>query len=331
MAEPVLVLPRAAYRRNRTRWLETRRSGIGGSDAAAVLGLSPWSSPLSLWLDKVHGGDDARRSEAMRWGTVLEDAIAREMAREHGIRLGPCPGILAHPDRRHQLATIDRYGVDRDRRPTSVVEVKTADGFAAADWDEDGPAPDHVVIQVQHQLDVTGLDVGYVAALVGGNRPRWWEVPRDDELITDLRMAEDAFWHDHVLAGVPPEPIGHDADGDALAELYPGDPDRQVILDGPTRSDVESLRMLKAHIAEAKSAAELHEQRIKAYLGDATEGLLPDGSTAITWRPSATTRLDSTALKASLPDVWAEYATTSEGRRLLVKKTKENRTDVAAA
>jgi putative phage-type endonuclease len=332
--EPVLVLPRKAYRRDRRRWLEARRSGIGGSDAAAVVGLSPWASPLSLWVEKVRDVEDAGQTEAMRWGTVLEDAIAREMAKEHGISLGPCPGILAHPERRWQIATIDRYGVHRHtREPNAVVEVKNTNAFGHADWPADGPPPDHVVIQVQHQLDVTGLEVGYVAALVGGNTPRWWEIFRDGELIGSLRAEEARFWSEHVLTGQPPDPIGHDADGDALADLYPGDPGRELILDRDLLALIEQRQAARVAAAELAAIADGIDLQIKATLGPATEGLRPDGSTAVTWRPSSTTRLDSNALKADQPDLWAQYAKTTEGRRLLVKplKAKEAGRATAAA
>jgi putative phage-type endonuclease len=322
IAEPVVVLPRREYARGkagRRRWLEERRRGIGGSDAAAVLGLSPWASPLSLWVEKTHPNIDDRQTEAMRWGNVLEDAVARELAKEHGIRLGPCPGILAHPERPWQRATLDRYALNRADRPEAVVEVKTANAFAAGEWQQDGPPPDHVVIQVQHQLDVTGLHLGYVAALVGGNQPRWWPVERDDDLIAMLRAEEERFWQ-LVQAGTPPAPIGHDADGDALAALYAGDPGRETVLDATTLHAVEQRRQAQADKALAEETIEFLGHQIKAALGDATEGLRPDGTTAVTWRPQTTTRLDSTALKAARPETWQEFATTTTTRVLRMKK-----------
>ena len=319
-----LLLPREAYARNRRLWLETRRRGIGASDAAAVLGLSPWASPLSLWVEKTSKvEDDGQQTEAMRWGNVLEDAVARELAKEHGVHIGPTPGILQHDEYDWMLATTDRLVLDRHRgKPIGVLEVKTANAFAAGEWQQDGPPPDHVVIQVQHQLDVTGLPLGYVAALVGGNQPRWWPVERDDELIGMLRAEEARFW-DLVQTGIAPGPTGHDADGDALAGLYAGDPGRETHLDAATLAAVERRRQAQADQALAEETVKFLGDQIKAALGDATEGLRPDGTTAVTWRPQKTTRLDSTALKAAHPQLWAEFATTTSGRRLLIKKPKD--------
>lgn len=333
LAGPVVVLARSEYARGkagRRRWLEERRRGIGGSDAAAVLGLSPWASPLSLWVEKTQPDVDDRQTEAMRWGNVLEDAVARELAKEHGVRLGPCPGILAHPDRPWQRATLDRYALNRAGQPEAVVEVKTTNAFAAGEWQQDGPPPDHVVIQVQHQLDVTGLNLGYVAALVGGNQPRWWPVERDDQLIGMLRAEEQRFW-DMVQAGTPPAPIGHESDGDALAALYPGDPTRDALLDAATLRAVEQRRQAQVDQALAEETVKFLGDQIKAALGDATEGLRPDGTTAVTWRPQTTTRLDTTALKAAHPQLWAEFAATTTGRRLLMKKLPTPLAQAAAA
>jgi putative phage-type endonuclease len=325
LAEPIVVLARAEYARGkagRRRWLEARRAGIGGSDAAAVLGLSPWASPLSLWVEKTQGSVDDRQVEAMEWGNVLEDAIARKLARDNGIRLGPCPGILASPQRPYQISTIDRYGLDKHGQPDAVIEVKNASAWKAEDFPVDGPPPDHVVIQVQHQLDVTGLDRGYVAALVGGNQGRWWAMDRDDDLIAMLRAEEERFW-DLVQAGIPPAPIGHDADGDALADLYRGDPGREIVLDAATLAAIEQRQRAQTDLALAKETVDFLGQQIKAALGDATEGLRPDGSTAVTWRPQQTTRLDSTALKAARPETWQEFATTTTGRVLRTPKPKK--------
>jgi putative phage-type endonuclease len=71
--------------RERDEWLEQRRHGIGGSDAAAALGLSPWKTPLSLYLEKTGDARPFRDNESMLWGRVLEPAIRAEYTRRTGI------------------------------------------------------------------------------------------------------------------------------------------------------------------------------------------------------------------------------------------------------
>jgi putative phage-type endonuclease len=70
----------------RDEWLAARRTGIGGSDIAAILGLSPWRTPLDVYRDKVDGAEQPE-TEAMRWGRLLEDVIAREYAVRAGVRI----------------------------------------------------------------------------------------------------------------------------------------------------------------------------------------------------------------------------------------------------
>lgn len=330
--DPVLVLRRQAYARSRVPWLRERRRGIGASDAPAVVGLSPWSSPLSLWVDKTRMPDYEHAddmSEPMRWGHVLESAVAHEHARRLGLRLAASPGILAHPRLPWMRATPDFIVVDRARQPVELMEVKTASAFRSEEWADDAP-PDHVVIQVLHQLAVTGDRRCHVAALVGGNQPRHWVIERDEPAIAMLIDREREFW-DRVQRRIPPDPIGHDADADALAELYPGDPDTSTVLDEQLLAAAYEAAVHAAQASEHEQAARDLIDRVKAGLGDATEGLRPDGTTAVTWRPQTSTRLDGTRLKADDPDLWDRYATTSATRRFLIKKPKKGRRADAAA
>lgn len=333
---PVLVLPRRDYRRNRARWLDARRRGIGGSDAPAVVGLHPYESPLSVWVDKTRPSTSDRQTQAMRWGTVLEDAIARELAAEHGVHLGPCPGLLAHPKAHHRLATVDRLILDRHRgRPIAPLEVKTANAFAAGEWDAEGPPPDHVVIQLQHQLDVGGWDHGYVAALVGGQQPRWWRVERDEDLIGMLVDAEDRFWVDNVLAGRPPAATGHDADLPALAAIYRGDPDTEIILG----DELLELWILRQGCKDAAAAAEAERKRADAQLlaamGDARVGRHPTTGEKVlsVVHVNARTVLDQDRLKREHPDLYAAAQKSVDPYSYLLapraKKAKE-RADAAA-
>lgn len=335
MDAPVVVLPRADYTRSRQRWLEERRRGIGGSDAAAVMGLSPWASPLSLWVDKTREVDDDGQSEEMEWGTALEHVIARRGAARHGLRIGPCPGILAHPDRMWQRVTVDRYALDADRRPYGLVEVKNVSGWKDADWADTGPPPTHVVLQVQHGLDVTGFDVGYLLALIGGNRLRYWEIPRDTELIEGLREQEAAFWR-LVTDRVPPAAIGHDADFDALALLHPDATEEAVTVDVATACRLDKRAKLKALIKGAEAEVAAIDTLVLQAIGDARTALHP---TAVdrkgkprrvasvvrrTW-----TGIDQTALFEQHPDVFDQVTVTRPCKPYLTtpRVTKEPTSD----
>lgn len=205
---------------DRAAWLAERRRGIGGSDIAAILGLSPWRTPLDVYLDK-RGELEPQPSgneQAMYWGTVLEDVVAREFASRTGERIQRVNAMLRHPEYPWMLGNVDRAIVNpeiagqvrwRDGRLTTdkLLECKTANGFAAAAWGEPGTdqIPEYYVPQPHWYMAITGAVVCYVAVLIGGSDYRIYTVPRDDELIETMIAAGWAFWQ-RVLDGVAPDP-----------------------------------------------------------------------------------------------------------------------------
>ncbi|SDX70460.1 putative phage-type endonuclease [Allochromatium warmingii] len=108
-----------------------RRRGIGGSDVAAIAGLSPWRTPLDVYLSKVRDVEQSD-SDVMRWGSILEAPIADEYARLTGNRIRRINRVLAHPEHCYILASLDRQIVGHPDGP-GVLEIKTA-GRCSAEW-----------------------------------------------------------------------------------------------------------------------------------------------------------------------------------------------------
>src|SRR5262245_5591120 len=210
---PTLVLP------DRTSWLEARRQGLGGSDAAAVLGVSPYQTPLQLFADKLGLVDPGVESEEMRWGRLLEPLIATRYAEETERTLAPAEPytIAVHPECDFIRATLDRVILQAGDKPVPApLEMKTANAFRADEWEEEPPV--HVQVQGQHQLLVTGSGWVSFAVLIGGNRFRWVDMERNDTFIALLAERLKAFWR-RVQLNDPP-PVTAD-DKDVLAALYP--------------------------------------------------------------------------------------------------------------
>src|SRR5579862_4016105 len=142
----------------RDRWLQIRKRGIGASDAAAIVGLSPWESPFSVWVDKTDRLDDAPPSEAMEWGLLLEPVVRHYLTQKIGKTIVRPSGVLQHPEHSWMLASLDGIVLDDNSEEEGVAEIKTSSGWKARDWDADqGALPEHVIVQVQHQLAVTNL------------------------------------------------------------------------------------------------------------------------------------------------------------------------------
>lgn len=185
--KPALKLVKTADL-SRDDWLAVRRTGIGGSDAAAAVGLNPYLSPLELWLDKTGRAeglarpDPADTTSPTYWGTLLEPIVAAAYTRQTGNRVRKVNAVLRHRSIPFMLANIDREVVGVPG--VQVLECKTAGEFGARLW-RDG-VPEYVQLQVQHQLAVTGKQAAHVAVLLCGQALEVHRIERDDALIGQL-------------------------------------------------------------------------------------------------------------------------------------------------
>lgn len=260
---------------DRAAWLNARRAGIGSSDAAAILGVSPFASALSVYVDKIGEALDREASEAMKWGSILEPLIIEEFAKETG-RVAHAHGmLLANVSRPWQIATLD--AVQRrgpDILDGGVLEIK-ATGHRVGDWDEG--IPPHVMVQVQHQLAVTDLAWGSVAVLQRGCALKWADFERDDRFIDEVLIPTEAeFWR-RVEAREPVDPDGSEASRKALKALYPRDSGEIVSLPGDLIELDDERVTLKQSVKDAEKRIEIIDQRIVSALGDASEGVLANG------------------------------------------------------
>ncbi|MDA8263324.1 MAG: YqaJ viral recombinase family protein [Actinomycetota bacterium] len=281
---------------SRDEWLAIRRTGIGSSDIAGVLGLSPWASPYTVWADKRGLVPPVEQTEAMEVGTELEEPIARLFQRRHGRPVRRVRAILRHPDYPFALANLDRV-TDGGR---SVVEIKAT----GQRWDG---VPDHYMVQVQWQLGVTGLRRGYLVPLMG-TRLAPVTIERDDDLIHDMLTAATEFWR-MVEGGIEPGPTASEGDARIMALLHPGDPNLPPLeLQDNHQAEVAFLNYLEAKNVEsrAKHAKEEAANVLRSILGDHTKATFA-GRTVATWSRYTERRLDTKALEAECPDIYARF------------------------
>lgn len=210
----------------REEWLAVRKQGIGGSDAAAAIGLSPYKSQLELWLEKtgrdqnlpkVDPNDD---SSPMYWGTLLEPIVAAHYTRRTGLKVRKVNAVLQHPDndKPWMLANIDREVLGSAE--VSILECKTAGLYGAKHWKEG--VPEYVRLQVHHQLAVTGKQAADVAVLIAGQELQIHRIHRDETLIAQMVELERQFWA-YVESDTPPPADGSESADMALRALYPSD------------------------------------------------------------------------------------------------------------
>ena len=292
----------------REEWLRYRQQGLGGSDAAVIMGVNPWSSLMDLWLEKTGQFSEDIDNEAMYWGRKLEEVVAQEFAVRTGKKVQRRNAILQHDEYPFMLANVDRLVVGE----SAGLECKTTNAF----YTDDGTCPDHYYAQVQHYMAVTGRDLWYVAVLAGGQRFYSYTVPRNDDYIAEMIQAEDEFWN-LVLSETPPEFDGSEASGKVLSKLYPRAGDDEIELP-PTAYGL--IQQYEQAAADEKAAALLKDEagnKLKALLGDACRGTVYDRK--VSWTNVTQNRFDAKTFQKDHPEVYEQYLRPSSFRRFSIK------------
>lgn len=264
-----------------------RRTGVTGTDIPAILGLSAFSTPLDVWLEKMGKAPPVEVTEDMERGTFLEDGARRWYAHRVGARCVYEPGTVVSESNPLIIATPD--GIAHwDDDSTRCLEIKMPS--SAHGWGEPGTdaIPEWYLPQVAWELAALDMERADVFAVLDG-KPRIYPVTRDLELEGLLVEQAERFWRDHVVTGRPPEVTHRDGptvtrwlrrhEGEAPLDFATLHPEAQATLE-------EYLRAYAEESAAAERLA-LWETRAKLALGSApgVTGLPPElGVHRLDWR-----------------------------------------------
>lgn len=285
-------------------WLARRREGVGGSDVAAIMGVSPWKTPAQLWMEKTGRTEpeDISENPYVKFGTIMEPIIGDWYAERHPDRIvRRVNAICRSIERPHALASLD-YEV-RCGLVWGVLEIKTA--RSAADWREGVPA--YYLSQVIHYMQVTGRPFADVAVFFRDTCEfAEYRVEYDPEDGEAVRSSVDEFWNAYVLADAMPELAGTDGEMASLTGwhscAYEFVQEESAEIDAYISDYQDAAAREKAAKAD-KTAAATH---LAARIGDA-KGIVTDVA-RVTWVRSAAERFDTKRFKADHPDLWGEYA-----------------------
>ena len=196
-----------------------QQTGIGGSEIATILGINPYKSKFTLWLEKT--GQKARDNvtgDAVEWGNILEPVIRDKFKRETGFKVFQNNFVLVHDTHDFMVANIDGEVIDPQFQGRGVLEVKTTHERNKNKW-EDG-CPIYYMSQVQWYLGVTGYSYAYICVLIGGSTFKYFLIERDDYLI-DLMIKEAQNFMYQVDQLIPPEIGGSKNESEWLAQAFP--------------------------------------------------------------------------------------------------------------
>lgn len=304
-------------------WRVERNKSIGGSDVAAILGISKWKSPAAIYVEKagIAGDDDGPTSAVMEFGNMMEPIIAERFKQEHpDILVRRANAILRPIKRPWAHASLDYECREPDGK-WGVLEIKCA--ASESQW-KDGVVP-YYMVQGQHYLSVTGRDYVWFCVLFRDScEIRSFRVERDDDLIAHIDQRVDEFW-ENVVAKTPPKATsGTKDEAAALARIYASPTDALRRVDDPqVETAVLAYETISAQIKALEKKRRQLSDSICATIGDDKGITLPKANRRVTWIRSERTSYDTKRLAKDHPDIAEQYArttTVSGGLRTQVLK-----------
>jgi putative phage-type endonuclease len=262
-------------------WHALRAQDLTSTDIAALFGMSPYATAIDVWHNKRDGVTASiPDNERMKWGRRLESVVAYGIGEDQNWQVNPFEEYGRLPE--HRVGSSFDF-VALHAGGDAILEIKTVDALAYRQgWtveDDFIEAPAHIELQLQHQLLVSGLRVGYIGALIGGNRVELLRREADDAVHAAILQRAAAFWQS-VEAGTPPPVVTAD---DARAYIRRQDhAEPGKLLDA--RGDdglaywLREYQIAKQNQRQAEDDADVARAALLARIGDA-ERVMFDGGT----------------------------------------------------
>ena len=327
----------------RDEWLEWRRKGIGGSDAATIIGVSPFSTARDLYYDKLNivtAVDEEDNWVQKEIGHLLEDLVAKIFSKKTGYPVYQVKKMFYHPEYPYMLADVD-YFVRLPDGKTAILEIKTTNYNATGAWWRDGEetVPVNYEIQGRHYMAVTNIDKVYYCCLYGNTEDEVIirSIDRDYNYEDLIIALEGDFWQNNVLAKIPPP---YYEDGDLVMESirrFTGELDSNAP-SVPLTPQITSNVIRYLELQEQKKKVKSEENKIESELkrlrgcildvmGKSCNAECTIGETAyrIEYNPIFKPTIDKDnlfRLKEQFPEVYEKFVTLSESRRFYVKKSQ---------
>lgn len=305
--------PETTITLERNAFLDERKTGIGGSDAAVILGLSKYKTPLQLAEEKLGAVEPFSGNRFTEAGNRLEDVIAHWYADTTHEKIARVNKTLRQKDHPYIMAHVDRRVLNRFR----VLECKSADKWTMEQWGEEGSdeVPDAYFIQVQHYLMFPSFIDGDLAALIGGNDFRIYRIKPDEELQDMILRAEIEFW-ETIKRGDLPQPVNQDD----TKRLWPRDNGKIIFADDEVIQWHEQLKEAKGMKKDLEKKISELKTKIQCFMGEHTILKDPHGKKLYSWKHQPLSSFKESALEEDYPDVFSRCTTA----KLDKKKLKQN-------
>jgi len=266
--------------KNKQEWLRERKNYLGGTDLAAICGLSPYKTALDVYLDKTSDDITEETSPAMRWGNLLEDAVSKAYSEDTGYDVEIEPNTIYHPEYKFLGANIDRWA-DNKRR---ILECKTASFLKAKEWGDLGTdqIPESYLIQNATYSAVCNIPVVDTAVLIGGQDFRIYTYNKNKELEDKIIKIGVNFWHNHIEKKVPPKCVNT---RDTF-NLFPESHHHEIVAESNIIQKLEELKAAKKEENKIQFVIEKLKVEIQEFMRDYDVLIDNQGNVIATWKNS---------------------------------------------
>lgn len=279
------MITEIAYK-DKQEWLELRRKlGVGGSDAAAVLGFNPYKSAYELWAEKTGKLPEFEGNLTTEVGSYLEDFVAKLFEKETGKKVRRKNRILVNDEYPFAFGDVDRVVVGE----SAVLEIKTTNSFPVMRKVKNGEFPEQWYAQVVHYMAVGGFKKAYLAVLINCREFKWFELERDEGEISALMNEEKAFWV-NVCSDTPPAVDGTESTSETISAIYPESNEETVSLFGFEKALLQYVE-LTAQKKEIEKLIDEQANAVKAFMGNAGRG--ESDRYKVTWSTGTRSSFDS--------------------------------------
>lgn len=324
-----VILPECA---GQEAWLQARLGGIGGSEVGALVGISDYETPFSIWNIKKHGGKDLSGKTAIEWGHRLEDAVAEKIADEIGLVSRFAGGLWADRERDFLRVTPDRFACkDRSWNAEALIECKTAgddehweSGTILPGGGGTGSAPLGYQAQAQWQMGIIGLPVCFLGCLVLGRERSFFiaEVHFDAEWFGELTDEAERFYVQNVLGDEPPmHNLRHPKTEELLKELQPNVVQKSVNLPDDADEWLADYKAAKVAVEEATANLDAIKNYFRMWTGDAGAGYIGERR-VVSYPEVKSSRVDVAMLREKYPEIAQAVTVTGHYRRMTITPPK---------
>lgn len=293
---------------------QERKLGVGGSDVAAILGLSKWSNVIDVYNQKTSDDYEFKTSERMQIGSLLESALIDAYEKRTGNTVKRDVDTI--------VSGIFRANVDGLVGDDTVLECKTVNSFMKKEWGKEGTdeIPDYYLLQVAHYCMTTEREYADIVVLFGCDEIKIYKYQRNTELETVIQEKCLEFWK---YVQDRQEPLAMLDDAKRISATLANSTLRAKIntANDDIMSKIDTIRTLKAKINKLSAEIKEHELAVKQYLVEHNVDKLSDAESNVVaqLKKYSTTRFDSTKFKKEHDDLYNQYTKTSEIVSLSIK------------